>query len=342
MLRQPCLLLLCLLLAPVACDDGVSSASRLQRLRLLAVQAEPPSPRFGDYTVLRPLVYLPPGETVSYAWSWCPVPTDSQNGYRCPVDQAQLDAIAARAGLDGVPPLALGAEESVTFKNPFPATLLASLCSGDSTTTQVFTGGIGDGRNSQVYNCSVATLPLQVMLTIRGSTTDTGVVSLRLPIDDTPGNQNPVLTGIAVMSPEPMRVLDEAGTVTVPRDTKVRLRAGLDPSQAETYLDRQVGPNDEYVRDQAGQFVLAPTRERINLSWFTEGGGFEERTTSWGVSDLDSNGQPLSFEAATDNPWTTPKADDYGATSSVLLVVARDSRGGVAWTRGVTGLENGQ
>lgn len=335
--RQSRILLLCSLLGPLvgACDDSISSASQLKRLRLLTVQAEPPNPRVGQPTVLRPLVYVPPGEDVTYEWSWCPVPTDSQEGYRCPVEQVALDTMAAQAGLSGVPPLALGTGESVVFTNPFPPTLLASLCSGDSAAMQLF------GVTAGAYDCSVATLSMQVMLTVRGSTTDTGVVSLRLPIDDsTAGNHNPLITGIAVIRPEPMRLLDDTGLVRVPRDRKVDLRALIASSEAESYLDKQLGPDDEYVRDEAGHLVLATTQERVTLSWFTEGGGFVERLTSWSVKDLDSNGSPLPFEAATDNPWTTPKVDDYGRTSSLILVVARDNRGGVAWTRGAASFED--
>ena len=75
------------------------------------------------------------------------------------------------------------------------------------------------------------------------------------------------------------------------------------------------------------------------MFWFSEGGGFVERSTSWGARDLDSDGQPLAFEAAIENDWTTPKVDDYAATSSLVLVVVRDSRGGVAWIHGTATLE---
>ncbi len=332
MLRRPWPLVLCLLVALPACDDDISSTSQLKRLRLLAVQADPPNPRFGEATVLRPLVYLPPGEgAVTYAWSWCPVPTQSQNGYVCPVDQAAVDAIAAQAGLGALPPLDLGTGDTVTFTNPFPAPLLASLCAGDSAATQLFAGA--------VYNCAVSTLPVQVMLTIRGSTTDTGVVSLRFPIDDEPGNQNPAITDISVLSDEAVTPLDQVGTVLVRRNAEVKLRVALDPVHSETYLDKQVGPDDEFVRDEAGQFVLAPTRERMTVSWFAEGGGFQERSTSWSVKDLDSDGRAMQFTTVTDNPWTTPKVDDYGLASSLVLVVVRDNRGGVSWTQAVAGLE---
>lgn len=321
----------------VGCDDDISSSSRLRRLRLLAVQAEPPNPAFGQSTVLRPLVYVPPGEGVSYEWSWCPLPTDPNAGYPCPIDQAALDAMAARAGLVGVPPLFLGTGESVTFTNPFPAALLGAVCAGDSATLALFTGDAAGDTAPRVYNCSLATVRMQVMLTIRGSTTDTGVFSLRLPIDETtPPNQNPVIAGVAVA--EPPRMLDELGTVVVPREREVKLVAAIDVAEAETYLDRQLGPDDDYLTDERGQFILGPTQERLTVFWFAEGGGFPERMTSWGPGDRDEHGEQVAFSAATENPWTTPKLEDYGGTASRLVVVVRDSRGGVAWTSGLATL----
>lgn len=337
----PCLVMVCLFTGLGACDDSISSSSQLRRLRLLAVQAEPTNPAFGQTTVLRPLVYFPPGESATYEWSWCPVPTRSDDGYRCPVDQPALDTLAAQTGLSQIPALALGTTESVAFTNPFPAPLLASLCAGDSATTELFTGSTAGGNNRQVYNCTIARLPVQIMLTIRGSTTDTGVFSLWLPIDDsTPANRNPVITGVSVVSPEPARWLDDSGLVGVPRDQEVKLRVGLDQSEAEIYLDKQLGRNNEYVKDDTGQLVLGPTQERLTLWWFVEGGGFVDRSTSWSIRDLDSNGRVFPFESATDNPWKTPRASDYPRESSLVIVVVRDGRGGVAWTSGVARLED--
>ena len=340
MSKTSCVLLLTFLSSLIACDNDISSASRLRRPRLLAVQAEPPNPAFGQTTRLRPLVYLPPGESVTYEWSWCPVPTTSENGYLCPVDQAAVDNLAAMAGLPGIPPLFLGTTETIDFTNPFPPALLASLCAGDSAITGLFLGGEGESNSRQVYSCAIATLPVQVMLTIRGSITDTGVVSLQLPIDETtPGNANPVINGVAVLSPEPVRLLDGTGLVTVPRDQEVKLHAGVDLAQAELYLDRQLGPGNEYMKDSTGQFVLGPTPESLTLFWYAEGGGFVERRTGWNARDLDADGNPLALEAAIENDWTTPKVEDYAATSSLVLVIVRDNRGGVAWTRNIASLE---
>jgi hypothetical protein len=162
MSKPGCVLLLILLTGLTACDNEISSASRLRRPRLLAVQAEPPNPAFGQSTRLRPLVYLPPGESVSYEWSWCPVPTTPDDGYQCPVEQAAVDNVAALAGLAEIPPLFLGTTETIEFTNPFPPALLASLCAGDSTATSWFLGSAGVGKSQQVYSCAIATLPVQM------------------------------------------------------------------------------------------------------------------------------------------------------------------------------------
>lgn len=324
----------------IACDNEISSAARLRRARLLAVQAEPPNPAFGQTTRLRPLVYLPPGEDVTYAWSWCPVPTRSEDGYACPLDQAALDNLAVLAGLTGLPPLFLGNTETIDFINPFPPNLLAGLCAGDATTTGVFLGNAREDGNQRVYACAAATLPVQVMLTIRGSITETGVGSLRLPIDaTTPGNHNPVISDVRVLSPEPERVLDDTGLVTVPRDHKVKLRASVEPTQAELYLDRQLGPQGEYLRDDTGQYILGPTTEGLTVFWYSEGGGFVERRTGWSARDRGLDGNPLALSAAIENEWLTPKIEDYAGPTSLVLVVVQDSRGGVAWARGTAALE---
>jgi hypothetical protein len=340
MQKITCVLALTFLTGLIACDNDISSASQLRRVRLLAVQAEPPNPAFGESTRLRPLVYLPPGESVTYEWSWCPVPTSSADGYRCPVDQAAVDNLAVLAGLTGLPPLFLGTTETIEFTNPFPPSLLASLCKGDSAAIRLFLGNASEGKTHQDYTCTLATLPVQVMLTIRGSITDTGVLPLYLPIDETtPGNQNPVITNVSVISPEPVRILDDTGLTTVPRDRKVKLHAGVDITQAEVYLDRLVEKDGAFLKDSAGQNLVGPTRERLTLLWFSEGGGFIERRIGWSARDLDENGQPLSLNVAIENEWITPKVDDYAASSSMVLVIVYDSRGGVSWTSGGATLE---
>jgi hypothetical protein len=341
MTRLSFCLLLPLLAGVTACaDDDFPNEARLLRLRLLAIQAEPVNPTFGTTTRLRPLVYVPPGESVTYEWSWCPVPTNPNDGYICPIDQAAVDQIGAMTGLSGIPPLALGNGETVDFQNPFPPALLASLCAGDSATIGMLVGTDNTGQIPQLYDCTVATLAMQVKLTIRGSTTDTGVVSLRLPIDEnTPSNQNPIITGVTVTSIEPPTLLDQTGLVHVSRESEVKVRAELDSTQAETYLDKQPGQDGIYQKDSTGKFILAARTEALTLSWFAENSKFENRTTGWNATSLDENGQKLLFKVATENTWKISNSDDYPGSTALLLVVVRDNRGGVAWAQGMATLD---
>jgi hypothetical protein len=73
------------LLALVACSpSGFNTPTLLNKVRILAIQADPPQPALGASTTLSALVYQPPpsadagtaGASVTgYSWSWCPLAT---------------------------------------------------------------------------------------------------------------------------------------------------------------------------------------------------------------------------------------------------------------------------
>ena len=52
MSKPACVLILTLVASLAGCEEDISSASRLRRPRLLAIQAEPPNPAFGQTTRL--------------------------------------------------------------------------------------------------------------------------------------------------------------------------------------------------------------------------------------------------------------------------------------------------
>ncbi len=174
--------------------------------RVLAIQAEPPQPKVGEATTLQALVYLPPddpGENATYTWSWCPLPTSSNNGYKCPIDEAAFGQIYASLGLGTPPSFALGTGRTATFVNPFPAALLTKLC-GDP--FSVLPGADAGARASQPdggsqisTDCLVVGYPITVYLSIDATSTGKldAVFFVNLPTDDSvPGNQNPVVGGV--------------------------------------------------------------------------------------------------------------------------------------------------
>jgi hypothetical protein len=125
-------------------------------------------------------------------------------------------------------------------------------------------------------------------------------------------------------------LLDDAGTVVVRRQQRVGLEVLINRSSSEPLAAAQIASNPN-----------KKTTERLDLSWFAEGGDFGSdglgghRTYFPGFPETPD----LPFINAINNTWTLPKKDDYQSNTSRLIVVVRDIRGGVAWTSGTASLE---
>jgi hypothetical protein len=120
----------------LGCGSDFTPEYRLEKTRVLALQADPPQPRFGESTTLRSLLYLHDNDTpVSYHWTWCPLPTVSVDGYKCAVDQAGFDSLLGSMTGQAAPSLDLGTNETATFVNVFPASTLAAICSASAGAT---------------------------------------------------------------------------------------------------------------------------------------------------------------------------------------------------------------
>jgi hypothetical protein len=125
---------------------------------------------------------------------------------------------------------------------------------------------------------------------------------------DQDDNQNPTLAGISAFVSGAPLALDDADTVTLPRDAEVELVAAVPDGAAEPV------PRATSERE----------RERLVLSWFVEAGETRyERTSS--VDGV------LPLERATRNTWTLPSSAEHEAREARLIVVVRDDRGGVGW-----------
>jgi hypothetical protein len=217
-------------------NNSFNTPQLLKTPRVLAIQAEPPQPSFGTSTTLRALIYLPPVHSdaatcagvdtaAKYQWSWCPVPTNSSDGYQCHLQQADVDALAQQLGLGQVPQLDpatgeidLGTGETATLTNPFPAQILDGICTGAINLFPNPDAGASsaapDGGQVTMFNCDQGPsgqprFGYPVTITLRytppcGSPpqdnfgpTLTTVFTVLLPRDDsTPGNQNPIVGGI--------------------------------------------------------------------------------------------------------------------------------------------------
>ena len=359
--------LLCLTSALWGCGSDFDPPYRLTKARVLAIKAEPPGPGYGETATLTPLFYFPdpklPDAGVTAVtrttWSWCPLPGISSDGYQCPVDQTQWNAMVASFGLGEAPSLDLGDGDLGSFKNPFPAELLAYLCSNKARQADGADAGSATGGSSamaalsQVFDCRYG-FPVLVRMTAETTAGPiVAVVQLYLPLDATqPPNTNPVVGGIRIVKPEDLAApLDEAGTAIVPRNLKVSMEMDLAEANAETYQGRLVDPDTMlFKRGPDGDYLLGPTLERLNVSWYAEVGSFGERggergnLTGFDPTATNADGSPVPFQVAREMIWKAPELfnDDRPTSLRTLnrfIVVVRDVRGGVAWTTAHIGLE---
>jgi hypothetical protein len=300
-----------LLLAPAAltaiaaCNGSdFTPVSRLDQLRVLAIRAEPVNPVQGASTTLETLVYTPPPAAAStYAWSWCPILGNSADGYTCPFTDADVAMLATQLGAtEAPPPLAFSSDEKPTFKNVFPAASLATVCQN----------GFGDFK----LDCANG-YPIRVKVTVTSGTESVVATAVvRLPIDATPSNQNPVIDGVDAILAAGPQTIDEAGTVELPRLVETVLRAKVDMAQSESFM----GEDDNHQP--------ATVQERLVLSWYSEMGDLDSTQTAYVA------GKSM-FDRLTDNKIEAKTKDDDPADTSRVIVVLRDNRGGVSWTTGV-------
>jgi hypothetical protein len=305
------LLALALLAAGLGgCGGNFDSPTLLTKLRLLALQAEPVNPATGDATTITPLVYSPSSATAAlgFSWSWCPLLGQANDGYVCPISHDDAGALLAAAGVTApLPDFDLGTGPTASFINPFPPEVLAALCA--------------EGFDGQPVDCTNG-FPIRVSVRVtQGTASQEGTTVVRLPLAaGALSNANPVPGALSVDLATGNAVLDDAGSVVVPRLQDNLLHVALDDSQAETYVGAGLDGG------------TATLRETLLVSWYAELGDLHDTRTLFidGVESL--------ADAATDK-WNPPAVRQDARPTSRLIVVVRDDRGGVGWTGATASLE---
>ena len=317
--RHPCAFptvsMLCFL-AGLGCGPGFEPVARLTRLRVLAIGNAPVNPDPGQVTTFEPLVYAPPataGQAFSYAWTWCPVLGEANDGYTCPISEAQIAQLRSDLGLDKIPSLSLGSYRTLSFTNPFPAAVLAEFCA------RGFEGTVPDCEGG---------FPVRVKVeVVNGDARQTATTILRLPIAaGVRSNANPRFDSagpaLTVLLDGAELSIDQQAVPTLPRWKETELRAHVADAEAETYAGT----------DDKGQ--PATLRERLVLSWFVETG--DVATDSHNTGYIPGQTEIAQFLA---NKWKPATSATYEPDRAQLIVVLRDNRGGVSWASGFVHLE---
>ena len=290
--------------AIVGCSNDFAPYSRLDRLRLLGVQAEPATPLPGESVTLSALTYAPAGQPTTLHWTWCPAADSAASSYQCPLDPTQASqafASALDAAVITLPSLDLGGESTAAFTNPFSLSALANLC----------VVGLDSSVYAQSFDCEGG-FPVTIALDVAtpAASLRAGFV-LRLPVGDAPEiNHNPVPAGLELAQTV---LTDPPAAVTVSPGQTVDWHVDIPSAAIEP---RSIPPSE----GPPGQRL-----ERLIASWFADSGKIDKDRTSF------IDGETTMDETAR-NRWTAPTVDQWPASGVVAFaVVLRDDRGGVGW-----------
>jgi len=280
---RPALFACALALASAGCGLDFDPASFVDKLRLLAVKAEPPDVAFGQMTTLSATATNPGGSAPTISWDACLLPPPPATGQAVNQDCVTLP--------EGDPMLvSFGQGESV------PATMPM---------LDVSMIGLPDQTNG-FY------LPVRVKLDADGKSL-VAFYRLRIflgPLTPNPPNQNPTLSGIFTVPSADAGVadetaLDDANPLVVHDGDELPLRAHVADGSDEMYVVFDGDPRTTPPRT---------VTESIRISWFTTAGEFSDDVTGIAKPDttlkLDKH-QPAS--GSTIDLWVVARDERGGS-----------------------------
>lgn len=299
---------LALALGASGCGRDFEPFNLVNKLRVLAIQADPPAVAPGETAVLRALVYEPDGDEVSYRWSWCPLTTGSLGGFECAVSEAELRDLA-ESFVPGsgalVPSFDLGSEPEAAFDYSFSPVLMQGLCELLTSFEAPSFVSLPDCEESLV-----------VSITLEVTAGDEAVTAIKeLPVYfDEAGadNENPAIGEVtAALGDGGPAVLPEDGLATLLANRRHDLVVDVPIASAQVF---QPSPTEDDPQP-------ASRRESLFMTWFVTGGDTTDNRTTF-IED------EIPLEELGSNRWLTPR--DQPETT--LFLVLQDERGGVGWT----------
>ena len=318
-----------LALALSSCGPDFAPYWRIDKFRIMAIQAEPPTLEPGESTTLTALTHDPTGDPVEYTWTWCPFRTSQQDRYKCPVDAEQVNRMLQQQAPAGqpvpeLPPDFFDLGDQPTAQLPYPATPQAvqGVCQA------IIEAAAEAGDNSPLaqqlptLDCT-AGYDVSIRLVVNAGG-DEIIARKRLTLStgpETRHNKNPSVTGIDIQ-PKKMSDRDKIkdtltwverlGTVedsawrTIPRDDPLpvvanipfKIRAKVDPFSVETWQPPAPQGSE--------QESLPPESEVLLFRWFTSGGALGD---SRGLYVEEQNTLLAASESRFDIPYDRVEND---------------------------------
>jgi hypothetical protein len=236
------------LVAVAGCGNSFDPASFVDKLRLLAVKAEPPDVAFGQMTTLTATSANPGGSAPTINWDACLLPPPPATG-----ESVNQDCITLPEG----DPMLVSFGQGDTVTATMPMLDLSMV-------------GLPDQTNG-FY------LPVRLKLDADGKEL-VAFYQLRIflgALTPNPPNKNPMLTGIftvpsADAGADQEMALDDASPLVVHDGEELALRAHVADGSDESYVVFDGDPRTTPPRT---------VTETIRISWYTTAGEFSEDAT---------------------------------------------------------------
>lgn len=277
------------------CDGlGLSQAYQVDRLRILAVAADPAEPQPGDVVTFTSLVVSPDAPVGLTTWFTC---TDA-GSYGCSPDEDLLASLQDTSGLTPEELAALYAElqaAGLIGAEPFLAP--------SWTVPDDYLDALTDDEKLEG---TTAIVTVTAIPTVEGDTAslDTAIEDIevaykRVPVSlATTPNHNPTILGLTIDDV----AITPGATVTLTRGQTYAISCELADDALEDYV---------YVNETG---VAEDRTEEPYFSWYLQEGSFDQSNTLWPYTAIE---------------YTV--ASDAAMTEQSLWVVVRDRRGGMAW-----------
>ena len=351
-------LLLCLLCPLLGCGPDFAPYWRIEKLRVMAIGADPIVLKEGDTATLEGLVWAPPGQDIAYQWDWCPFQVSPQERYECPITREELieqlkqgiraqgEEPPADAVLEAlVPPFDLGTQPSAQLSYPLGQEFVLGLCQA----LQQRIAGLGN-ELANLVNVGDCSRGFQVTVRLEVSTSQESITSSKRVVlwtgSEFDQNRNPEVEGMEIRLRERGDVekvasrlpwvseaeglagrwypIPEDGALPVVRGVPFELRARMNVSLIETWQPPAPQGTDRERDPPEGEVVL--------YRWFVTEGDLSEDSSLYkeGLNELDKSSLTEFELEGAPAPCIAPAGGEPGCEVTVWSVV-RDGRLGVDW-----------
>lgn len=279
-----------------ACDGlGLSQSYQIDRLRVLAVAAEPAEPRPGETVSFTSLVVSPVSSVGLTTWLAC----SSDSGYGCTIDEDLLSSLTGDIS-------AMTPEELAALYAELQAAGLIGVQPYFEPTWVVPADFLDSLTEDEKLEGTAAIVTVTAIPTLEGDsgTLDTATENIeiaykRVPVSlATTPNHNPVVLGITIDDV----AITPGATVRLSPGQTYHISCELSPDSLEEYT---------FINDASES---ESRTEEPYFAWYLQEGGFDQSNTLWPYTAVD---------------YTVP--DQPTLSQQSLWVVVRDRRGGMAW-----------